>query len=188
MNTDTGSSDSYTFNSILTDIQFWNDTADALVETAYKLENEKAYKNGDIISSRFRHIYYMLIGFALENYYKGAILTKRLRNHESILTDKLDLSIKSHQLAELARDAGIIFEGRFQESHISYITECIIWKGRYPLPTSANSIDGSMTCYPGEERKVFTQLEPIITISAVHELIEQAQSNLYKCVIDNAKE
>jgi hypothetical protein len=132
----------------------------------------------------------MLIGFALENYYKGAIVAKRLKNCEHIEADKLDPSIKKHQLAELASDAGVMTKNRLYKSYLNYIAECIIWRGRYPLPTDASDINGSMTYHPpkeGDKFVILTSLEHGIPIDAAHELINQAKSNLDKHIVKKDK-
>ena len=186
MSTDSQPSDSRTFNYIQSNVGGWKDKADMLAETAYRLEADRDPKNSRFIAFRFRNIYNMLIGFALENYYKGAIVAKKLKNCEHIEADKLDLSIKKHRLAELALDAGVMLKDRLHESYLDFITECIIWRGRYPSPTDASGIHGSMTYHPPKEvgkLEILSGIEHGIPIDAVHELIDQAKSNLDKCAI-----
>ncbi len=181
MNINSGASDSRTFNYIQSDVVSWRDKADMLASTAYKLEADRDPQNNDFIIFRYRNVYNMLIGFALENYYKGAIIAKRLKNGKHIKSDELDSSIKKHQLVELASDAGVVLKDRLHESYLKYITECVFWRGRYPSPTDASGIGGSITYHPpkeGEEFCFLTSLEHGITIDTAHRLIDQAKSNV----------
>ena len=123
----------------------------------------------------------MLIGFALENYYKGAIIANRLKNGKHVKAEELDSSIKKHQLAELASDAGVVLKDRLHKSYLEYITKCVTWRGRYPLPTSSSDIGGSMTYRPpkeGQKHHILMGLEHAIPIDEVHKLIDQARSNV----------
>ena len=56
-----------------------------------------------------------------------------------------------------------------------------MWQGRYPLPTDASDIHGSMMYHPpreGEKYHIVTGLSSAIPVEVVHELIEQARKNL----------
>lgn len=176
MSTDSRRSDSRTFKYIVSNVSRWIDIADALVRTAYKLETDSSFT-----SHRFRNVYNMLIGFALENYYKGAIIANRLKTGEHIEAGKLDENIKKHQLIELALDAGVVLKDRLHKSYLEYIIECVTWRGRYPSPTTASSIGGSIAYLPPKEGGKIVLLMGIehrIPIDAVHELIDQAKSNV----------
>ncbi len=123
----------------------------------------------------------MLIGFALEDYYKGAIVAKRLKNGKALKTDKLDSSIGNHKLVELAPEAGVEVKDSLEKSYLYYITECIFWRGRYPTPKGAPGIGGSITYHPPNEGDKFylvTGLGLAIPIKDIHELIDQAKSNV----------
>lgn len=190
MRTDLRPSDSRTFNYIQSNVESWRNEADVLVDIAYKLEADRDPRDSRFINSRFCNEYYMLVGFALENYYKGVIIANKLRNGEHIKADELDSIISTHILAELVPDAGVIVKDRLHKSYLDYITECIKWRGRYPLPRGARGIRGSITYHPpkkGEKYQFITGVSLVIPIDAVHELIDQAKSNLDKCAIKKDK-
>ena len=119
MSTDLRPSDSHTFNYIQSDVAGWRGKADVLVDTAYKLEADRDPEDSPFINFRFRNVYNMLIGFALENYYKGAIIANKLKNGEQIEAHKLNSSINHHKLAKLVSDAGVMVKDRLHESYQS---------------------------------------------------------------------
>ena len=87
-------------------------------------------------------------------------------------------------------DAGVVVKDSLYKSYLDYITESIVWRGRYPLPVNASGIDGSMTYHPPKEEDKFAVITSVglaIPIDAVHELIEQAKSNLDKYAIKKDK-
>lgn len=180
MNTDSQSSDIRTFKYIQSDVQSWISNADILVSTAYKLEAERDSEDSRFISRRFENVYKMLIGFALENYYKGAIIANLLKSDEHIKADRLHPSIKKHQLEELASDARVTIKNSQHKSYLKHITECAVWRGRYPLPIKASDIDGSIEYELLEELQthVVSWAEDAIPIDTIHELIDQAKANL----------
>jgi len=73
---------------------------------------------------------FVLYGSALENALKGLLVSKDRR---LIGSDRLSTKLKSHKLTELARDAGISLSAS-EEKILKWVTEVVIWKGRYPVP------------------------------------------------------
>ena len=96
MSTDLRPSDRRTFNYIHSDAESWRKKADVLAEVAYRLEIYRDPKDSSFIAFRFEDVYNMLIGFALENYYKGAIVARQFKNSEHIKANILDSKIKKH--------------------------------------------------------------------------------------------
>jgi len=172
--------DTVTFEYIYSKPSSWKNKADTLARTAYKLEVDRDKQDNKFVDFSSSPVYYMLIGFALENYYKGAILAKLIKNSQISTNGELESSLKTHDLVNLAKQAGITIE-KTQESQLKHITEFTIWKGRYPLPIKASHIGGAMTYHPpkqGQKFHIVTGLELAIPIDDVHKLIEDARANL----------
>jgi hypothetical protein len=181
MSTDSISPDIGTFNYIKSNLQSWGKTADNLARVAYKLETDRATQDNRFVSLRSSDVYYMLIGFALENYYKGAILAKLLESGKCTQEGKLDSVLNTHHLSQLADEAGVAIKDRLHKSYLDYITECVTWRGRYPLPTKASDIKGSITYHPPKEGgryHILIGLDHAIPVDTIHELIDQAKTNL----------
>jgi hypothetical protein len=170
-----------TFRYIKSSASSWSGTADRLASAAYKFELDRDTQDNRLVASTFSEVYYMLIGFALENYYKGAIVAKLLKNSRGVEEGKLDSVLKNHVLSRLAYEAGVKVKDRLYKSYLEYLTECVLWRGRYPLPTDASRIGGSMTYHPPEEGgkyHIVVGLSHAIPVEIVHDLIEQARENL----------
>jgi hypothetical protein len=69
---------------------------------------------------------------ALENAFKGLMVSK---DPALIGAHKLSEKLKSHKLVELARAAGISLSPS-EEYLLKWVSEVVIWKGRYPVPTN----------------------------------------------------
>jgi hypothetical protein len=73
-----------------------------------------------------------LYGAALENAFKGLMVSK---DPTLIGARKVSPKLRSHKLVELARDAGISLSPS-EEYLLKWVSEVVIWKGRYPVPTN----------------------------------------------------
>jgi hypothetical protein len=174
-------SDRDTYNYLKKNWSSWSTIAEGLIRVAYKLEIEKNSQNSRFVNPLYSDIYYMLIGFALENYYKGAIVQRLLISGETLEADKLDDILKKHDILGLFKDAGLTTNNELYKSYLDYLTECVLWRGRYPLPIKATDIGGSITYHPpkeGEKFHIVTGLKHAIPINIIHELIDQSKSNL----------
>ena len=151
-----------------------------MLSVAYRLETDRDTQDSRFVSHPSSKVYYMLIGFALENYYKGAIIAKLLGRGGKIEANKLDSIVNKHQLLQLAGDAGVTIKDRLHKSYINYITECVLWRGRYPLPTEASHIKGTISYHRPREGglAMVTGFEHAIPVDTIHELIHQAETNL----------
>jgi hypothetical protein len=73
---------------------------------------------------------FSLYGSALENVFKGIIVSK---DPALISADNLSEKLKSHDLVRLARDARIRLSDH--EQHVlKWVSEVLIWKARYSVP------------------------------------------------------
>ena len=173
--------DRVTYNYLQSNWSNWRDTAETLIRVAYKLEHERNIKHKQFIASSNEDVYYMLIGFALENYLKGAIVQNLLINGKSLEVDKLDVILKDHDIRELFSKAGLRVQSKVYISYLDYLTECVVWRGRYPLPTKAEDISGSITYHPPQKDDKFiivTGLKHAIPVDVIHELVDMAKANL----------
>ncbi len=75
---------------------------------------------------------FSLFGSALENLLKGVMV----HNDPGLIgADKLSQSLKSHDLLELAKDAGVTFSAP-ETKLLAWLSEVVIWKARYSVPTN----------------------------------------------------
>ena len=96
----------------------------------------------------------------------------------------MDNVLIDHNISKLFSDAGLSVESKRYRSDLDYLTECIKWRGRYPLPTEAKYIGGSIIYHPQETGvKGFVTIIPIDTI---HEFVEMARKNL-EYIIEKGK-
>ena len=97
-----------------------------------------------------------LYGAALENAFKGLMVSK---DPALIGAHKLSEKLKSHKLVELARAAGISLSPD-EQYLLKWVSEVVIWKGRYPVPTDPQAADffhpldevtleGTLSCFRG---------------------------------------
>ncbi len=173
--------DIHTFKYIKSSLSSWSETADRLASAAYRFEIDRDTQDNRFVTFAISDLYYMLIGFALENYYKGAIVAKLLKNSRGVKKSKLDSVLISHKLSQLAYEAGVTVKDRLYESYLEYISECVLWRGRYPVPIYASNIGGSMIYHPpkqSEKYHIVLGLSHAIPVEVVHELIDQARKNL----------
>jgi hypothetical protein len=75
---------------------------------------------------------FSLFGSALESVFKGLMVSK---NPGLIGADKLSPSLKSHDLVQLANDAGLPLS-ESETSLLAWVSEVVIWKARYSVPTN----------------------------------------------------
>ncbi|MBA7569708.1 hypothetical protein ES708_11449 [subsurface metagenome] len=179
MSADKKSADKIAFNYLQETPYYWIKKADDLLRVAYKLEPDREPNKMNIITGGIKYVYYMLIGFALECYYKGAIIAKLLKEGNPIYPDELEPRINKHKLEVLAPKAGVKVVGK-QQKVLIFLTECIKWRGRYPTPRFASDIDGSIEYYSqnNDDIHVLTTIEPVITIDELHELIDEAGNQI----------
>lgn len=96
-----------------------------------------------------------LYGAALENAFKALMVSK---NPALIGAHKLSGKLKSHNLVELARAAGISLSPD-EQYLLKWVSEVVIWKARYPVPTYPQAhlfhaldqatLEGTRSCFRG---------------------------------------
>ena len=173
--------DRVTYNYLKSSWSSWKDAAERLVRVAYKLESERSTGDKRFIAHGYDDVYYMLIGFALENYLKGAIVQSLLMSGKSLEEDKLDVFLSNHDIRELFSKAGLKVKNKLYHSYLDYLTECVVWRGRYSLPTKAEDIGGSITYHPPKKDDkyiVVTGMTHAIPVDVIHEFVDMAKTNL----------
>lgn len=75
--------------------------------------------------------YFLLIGYALENLFKGYLLMilPELVQNEA----RLDKLVTTHDLCELSRDCGFDISPEETE-FLQHLSMCVVWKSKYPVP------------------------------------------------------
>jgi hypothetical protein len=176
------SSDNWAFRNLLVP-HYWEELGDNLIIAANKLEPET---EGPI----YNRIYLMLIGFALENYYKGAMILLKDNYAKAINTGKIN-HLKNHNLLGLASKAGLNIHDDLH-AILNQLTEYIVWRSRYPAPLEATGdkgIKGKIRFSPPSSNNssflapYSLELSTIVTKPQISKLIDQAKSNL-----DNLKQ
>lgn len=169
-----------TYNYLKSSPGEWFTSAARLIAVAYSLESNRYSQDQRFVDNS--DIYSMLVGFALENYLKGAIVHKRLTNGHSLEKGKLDDVLNEHDICTLFSLAGLARERELYRSDLDYITECIRWRGRYPVPKQAKHIGDSITYHPAAQHgpllDVIIESVYAISIDGIHHLVDVARSNL----------
>jgi hypothetical protein len=80
---------------------------------------------------------FAMFGSALENAFKGIMVSQ---NSNLIHATKLSPHLKSHKLVELAGHAGIKLSQQ-EKRVLEWVTEVMIWKARYSVPTDSKFAD-----------------------------------------------
>lgn len=173
--------DRLTYNYLKSDWSTWRDSAEKLMRVAYKLESERNTEHKQFIAPSNEDVYYMLIGLALEDYLKGAIVQNLLVSGKSLKKDELDGVLNDHNIWGLFSKAGVKVQNELYHSYLDYLTKCVVWRGRYPLPKEAKCIGGSIKYYPPErddEWIIVTELKHAIPTDVIHEFVDMAKTNL----------
>lgn len=125
----------------------WVRSARSLVASAKELEskvlelweNYRAHLRDRSVTLKPDHYfgpYFMLVAFAVENYFKAAIVRENSRDFKEAFRDKPEFpkGFKSHNLIRLAKKANFDFS-KEEEDLLRRLTRHAVWAGRYPIPT-----------------------------------------------------
>jgi len=98
--------------------------------------NQKSGKQEILISKPIIiSTYNMLLGFSIENLFKGIVLVK---NPEHLTDEKLSDKLKIHDLFALADLAQINLTDK-EKTFCNIANEAVLSSGRYPIPLKANA-------------------------------------------------
>lgn len=124
----------------------WLSSARSLIASAKELEpnvidywdNLRAHTKDRTVRLKADHYqgpYFMLIAFAVENYFKAAIVRENSWEFKQVfqVENKFPKELKSHDLTKLAMAAHLDFTFE-EEDLLRRLTRHAIWAGRYPVP------------------------------------------------------
>lgn len=92
----------------------------------------------DILEWRLIEVYFLLMGYSIENLLKGIVLSKQpgLLDKDK---GKLSNTILTHNLVKLAKNCDINIT--LDERHLlEALTTSIVWEGKYPTPKEEDSM------------------------------------------------
>ncbi|MBI1259800.1 MAG: hypothetical protein GC204_20220 [Chloroflexi bacterium] len=132
------------------DPYYWRESAVTALTSARLLysEYDRVYKMESEVTSKLRpgqavpsereneigknQIYpaLMMMGYAIENALKGVIVAGKV---ELVSREKVDKSLKIHDLCALAGKAGITL-GADEAGLLKMLEHYVTWSGRYPIP------------------------------------------------------
>jgi hypothetical protein len=119
---------------------------DVLIADDERMERE------NLPGRRVQSVAYMLAGFAIENLLKGILIAEK-----TPLNENGKFTLKSHELLELAADAGYELVETDQRL-LERIQEFTVWTGRYPIPLNSESMRPRSTPDGGFAPRTFHQL------------------------------
>lgn len=124
-----------------------------MLQNHLRWQREKSYPDRNYTPT-LDNIYFLQIGYSLENMIKGLLL---FENPDLVAKRKLDVSIKSHNLSKLAAMLKIELSDDEKEL-LDFITPHIIWYGKYPIPADALDSIGSSFHQIEKVREFFLSL------------------------------
>ncbi len=108
-----------------------------LLGTQNKADSDKLIIDDSRIVSTISKPYFLLVGFAIENLFKGLLV---YQNPSNITSGKISKNLKSHKLLTLAQKIPEISLSQ-EEREICYkIEKAIPYWGRYPIPLEYNGV------------------------------------------------
>jgi hypothetical protein len=86
--------------------------------------------------------YIMLIGFAIENFLKGVLVSKDQEHFKKITLElrRLPKALQSHKLVELAEKLNLQI-GDKERTLLAKLEDHLLWAGRYPVPTKPSTYE-----------------------------------------------
>jgi hypothetical protein len=145
--------------------QSWQRTSAHLFHAATRIEAEvlsswnayfapKPYKSfeqrrEDVMGMQLHDTYLMLVGYALENLLKAAIVKSDTRKifDQTIARGVLPKELNQHKLHELSLLAKVRLSSEQRET-IERVSVNVVWAGRYPVPTKAEVEQPVPQTYP----------------------------------------
>lgn len=173
----------------LSDTSLWIEKADQMVSAARLLEPSiisywekvrddhvynKSFKQEPALNTThypfLQDVFFMLAAYALENYFKAAILSQP--EHRSVIAEaKLPKEAQGHKLLLLAGHAGFkIDEDKVDKLFLRKLEEHSLWRGRYPAPLIYHKL---VTSYTINGRNYFTSFLAPTEIPPVNDLIDR---------------
>jgi hypothetical protein len=153
----------------LHNLQSWVDDADKLLEAAKVLEpqlrdfwhvvqtnaKEGRYNKGGepphIPPSDLHGPYFILVSYALENFFKALIIRDRGDeiDNQFLQTGRLPGLIKEHDLVKLAKRANVKIDIK-EEDALTRLSRFSKWKSRYPVPAKLSGLQNILEYSDGK--------------------------------------
>lgn len=97
------------------------------------------------------NVYYLLMGYALENLLKGLLIMQDSKDY----VQQGKFTKKTHKIAELFKDCGLEADKNINDL-LEKLTRHIEWMGRYPVPLEAKSLRNEL--YRGQDQKEINRI------------------------------
>ncbi len=176
------------FSENLCNTKLWIDKADELLAAAKILEIEvvKYWQeirfDGTIpIHAPLRKLvqspFFLLIAYALENYFKALLVNKNRDSFRNRLLTKIPKYIDKHDLRDLAQEVGMKLTVPEQEL-LFRLSNHSVWVARYPVPRGPNEIITAQKFSDGKSR-LTAYLGPQ-DIDRIHRFIDRCQELVEK--------
>jgi hypothetical protein len=131
-------------------------------------------ENGQVIGIPDRILiqgpYFLLIAYAIENYFKTLLIHRNREALRNRLFSALPNCLKKHDLIELARDVSLTLD-KVEEELLSRLGRNSIWAARYPIPTGPGTF-GAMKKFSNGKSHLTAYLCPN-DVSRVHGFVNR---------------
>jgi hypothetical protein len=176
------------FSERLVDTDSWIEKADELLAAARILEKDivaywstMSIKNGQVVGIPDRKLvqgpYFLLIAYALENYFKALLIHRNKESLKNRLLSTLPDYLKKHDLIELARDVNLGLDIT-EEDLLLRLGRNSIWAARYPVPTGPGAL-AAMREYSDGKHYLTAYLGPN-DVSRVHGFLDRLRGLVLK--------
>ena len=147
-----------------------------------RINNKETFSLADLVNrhtNRWGSSYMLLAGLAIENAVKGLIISQK---NVPPNQGHIPKECQGHDLGQLFITAGLEIEAE-EEHLIEYLTEAILWKGRYHTPLKVNSIKnylsyGQVICTPNQVRRLFIRVIEAYPKAIWKQISEMLKENL----------
>jgi hypothetical protein len=169
------------FSERLVDTGSWIEKADELLAAASILEADimrywsaMSIENGRVVGIPDRKLvqgpYFLLIAYALENYFKALLIQRNRESLKDRLFSALPDYLKKHDLIELARDVSLTLTVT-EEELLLRLGRNSIWAARYPVPTGPGAL-AAMKKFSDGKVYLTAYLGPN-DVSRVHDFVDR---------------
>lgn len=176
------------FSERLVDTGSWIEKADELLAAARILEvdiirywSAMSIENGQVVgipdSKLVQGPYFLLIAYALENYFKALLIHRDRESLKNRLFSALPDYLKKHDLIELARDIKLELDIT-EEELLLRLGRNSIWAARYPVPTGPGAL-AAIKKFSDGKHYLTAYLGPN-DISRVHDFVDRLRGLVLK--------
>lgn len=169
------------FSERLVDTDSWIEKADELLAASSILEKDivaywsaMSIENGRVAGIPNRRLvqgpYFLLIAYALENYFKALLVHRNRELLKNRLLSTLPDYLKKHDLIELGRDVSLKLDIA-EEDLLLRLGRNSIWAARYPVPTGPCAL-AAMKKYSDGKHYMTAYLGPN-DVSRIHGFIDR---------------